>query len=152
PQPPPPAAPFPAGGAVAGGVVPGGVVAQRLAGCYRLEIGGAPSADRDSTETTLPGWIRLLATAAADRPGWLEAEPLLPARRGPMGRTGWRVAHDEEVEVVWPMADAAREVVLRLRGSGEVLTGTAALRPAGGAAADEREAASVVAVRGVCNQ
>ncbi len=125
--------------------------AQRMAACYRLEVGGAPGADRDSAETALPGWIRLAPTPAPDRPGWLEATSLQPEQRGRKGGAGWRIVQDEEVEIVWPTASSAREVILRLLGSGEVLTGTAALRSVGATTRDEREAASIVAVRGVCN-
>ncbi len=126
-------------------------IAQRLAACYRLEVGGAPGASRDSAEMALPGWIRLAPTAAPDRPGWLEATSLQPERRSREGSTGWRIVQDEEVEIVWPTSSYAREVILRLLGSGEVLTGTAALRSVGATTTDEREAASIVAVRGVCN-
>lgn len=147
--PPPPAPPAPL--APSDEPPPVGAVAQRLAGCYRLDIGGAGGASRDSAEAALPGWLHLLVTPAARRPGWLEAQPLLPAMRTATTSAGWLVGATGEVEIVWPAA-AGHEVVLRLRGSGEVLAGTAALRPAGGAPEDEREAASVVAVRGVCNE
>lgn len=127
-----------------------GALAQRLAGCYRLELGGEASAGRDSAEVALPGWLHLLATPSARRPGWLRVEPLLLTRSPAAGSTGWRVGADDEVEVVWPTADPGSEVVLRLRGAGEVLTGTAALRRTGSGAGAEREAASVVAFRGAC--
>lgn len=123
---------------------------RRLAGCYRLEVGGAPSVGREAVERALPGWIRLLDTPAPGRSGWLEATPLQRDQRTPSGGTAWRIATGSEIEIVWPTASGAREVILRLSGSGEVLTGTASLRSMGAEATEERDAASMVAVRGVC--
>lgn len=138
-------------------VLPGSlsVVMRRLAGCYRLELGGAASEGRDLAEGALPGWVHLRATPS-DRVGWLAADPLLSSpSQQPGGHARWRTGGGGDVEIVWPMGDAATEVVLHLRGTGEVLTGTAALRRTGNTPVDpdeEEEVASVVFVRSVCSQ
>ncbi|MHB1223488.1 MAG: carboxypeptidase regulatory-like domain-containing protein, partial [Gemmatimonadaceae bacterium] len=91
---PPPAAPAPApqppttapAAPSLAGAVPD-ALARRLAGCYRLELGGEASAGRDSAEVALPGWLHLLATPSARRPGWLRLEPVLPGSAPAAGST-----------------------------------------------------------------
>lgn len=137
-------------------VAPGALteVARRLAGCYRLELGGAISEGRELAEEALPGWLHLRPTPAATA-GWLVAEPVVTSAGQEADRqTRWRTLPDSEVEVAWPTSVAATEVLLRLRGMGEVLTGTAALRQAGSdtiPGEGEEEVASVVFVRSVCS-
>ena len=134
-----------------------GVLAEwsaRLAGCYRMELGGATSEGRELAEEALPGWVHL-RTIPSGTDGWLVADPMVSSGDSEeSGQARWQAADSGEAEIAWPTSVAATEVVLRLRGTGEVLTGTAALRStaADGSEQDEEEVASVVFVRSVCSE
>jgi hypothetical protein len=119
-----------------------GQAGRTLAGCYRVELDGAPAtAEARRVERALRGWIRLTTVPAPDR-GWLVAAPTTPAdalrdervlARGaghdsvaarpalaPSRAAGarWRERPDGGADVEWPAAGGSLRLELRPRGNG----------------------------------